>query len=101
MDSIFIGLNAFSMIGCVYIGYTKRQYIKNIINSPSILPYKNKLNLSDNNFINEDKFCGITGGLTGLFIGRLIWPITIPIILLTIENDYGKQIRKFIKEIKN
>jgi len=99
-DSVISMLQVTAIIGSTWTGWRCRGYIKNMINLPTIKPYKDKLGFKPTNLINEDVFCGITGSLTGILLGRILWPIAIPYSLLMIEKDHGSAIRKFLKDTR-
>ena len=101
MDKIFYILQLSSIIGMSYVGWRSKDYIKSLLNTPYIKPYKNKLAFNPKHTINENNFCGLIGSLSGMFIGRIAWPIALPISLLVIEKDYGSDIKMFINSIRN
>jgi hypothetical protein len=99
MDHLFYALQISAVAGMTYVGWRSRGYIAGMINTPTIKPYKDKIGFKPGSFVNEDRFCGIAGSLTGMVIGRAVWPIAIPVSMFFIEKDYGDRIRKFLKDI--
>lgn len=100
VETIITGLQLASMAGSCWLGYRSGPYIKRIINTPPVKQYKDKIGFTSSDIINEDMFCSLTGSLVGVCIGRLLWPITIPVVLVIIGRDHGPTIRKFIRDVR-
>jgi hypothetical protein len=101
VDTIITVLYSCSAISGLYVGWRNGYIVKNIMNHPQIKPYKDKLMPFDkNNIATEDIVCNMSGSLTGLIIGRYIWPIFIPYSVFYIGKHHGKSISSFFKSIK-
>lgn len=101
MDNLFTVLHGTAMLGMAYIGYHHGNYLKKFINTPAIKPYKEKIGFTPTHFINEDRFCNLTASLSGILIGRILWPIAIPLSAMYIERIHGMAIRKIIKDMRS
>lgn len=99
-ETLFAGLHLAGVMGGCYTGYKLGPYIKGIINTPAIKPYKDRIGFVKHDWMNEDRFCALSGSLIGAFVGRMFWPVTIPISLLIIERYHGPAIRKLANQLK-
>jgi len=100
MDYIFPFLHGSAMLGMAYIGYKHGTYIKKLVNTAAIKPYKEKVGFKPEHYINEDVFCNLTGLFSGVLLGRMIWPVALPLSALYLERIHGDAIRKFIKDLQ-
>lgn len=102
LDYIIFFLQAVSMFGTSVITWKYGSLIKKVINTGTIKPYKDSIMIFDaNSYISEDVFCNMISSLSGLYVGKTIWPICIPTILYNVEKKYGENIRAFMIELKN
>lgn len=101
MDNIFFMIHITSMAGAGYLGYKVGYILKNVVNIEPIKTYKDRLGFEDSYIMTEDRFCNAVTGLCGVLVGRLFWPVTLPLTVLYTEKVYGDVIRQIIKEASN
>ncbi len=99
MDNFFTVIHVTSMAGMSYICWNYGYVFKNIINISPFKQYKDKINFEENKWITEDIFCNLSSSFTGMLIGRMLWPVTLPLSMLYIEKRHGEAIRNFIRDI--
>lgn len=77
-----------SVLGTGYVGFLQAEHIKNAINHPVIRPYKEKIPLRQDHFLNENNFCRLTGSVLGGVVGYHCWPATLLLSLPFIEEAW-------------
>lgn len=88
MNNVWNFLQFMSVCGTGYVGFLQSHHIRNAINHPVIRPYKDKLPLRPEHFLNEDNFCRLTGTVVGGVIGYHCWPATLLLSLPFIEEAW-------------
>lgn len=99
MDSLFLALHGVAVLGTAYVGFCHGPQLKALINGPSLKVYREWITFNSNGFFNEDNCCRITTTLCGALIGRMLWPVTIPISAAYVERKHGDAIRAFIRRM--
>jgi len=88
MNNVWNVLQCMSVLGTGYVGFLQADHIQSTINHPIIKPYKDKIPLRSDNFLNENNFCRLTGSVLGGFIGYHCWPATLLLSLPFIEEAF-------------
>jgi len=91
VEYLFVSLHMASVVGMGYVGWrTGGPAVKEVINHDKIKAYKEKIiNFRQGDLISEDKFCSLTGALSGMLLGRILWPITLPYSIWFIQREHG------------
>jgi hypothetical protein len=99
LDTLFTIISCASVSGMAYTCYQYGPILQQKINDSSLKKYKDMIyDNKSNKIFNERMICNISCSLTGMLIGRYLWPVCIPFVLYDIEKRHGSIIRKLIKK---
>ena len=89
VEYLFVSLHFASVVGMGYVGWKAGgPLVKETLNSERVKPYREKIiNFRSGDLMSEDNFCSLTGALSGMLIGRILWPITLPYCIWFIQRE--------------
>lgn len=84
-DIIFTGLHLTGMACGGILGYNNGNILKDYaMKNKQLSPYLNKFLNKKSTYLNDELLFRLIASGTGIIIGRIAWPITIPYLLYTL-----------------